>query len=267
MSQTSLLMSAWKARNRLYEDLFGPVAYTLPKGNVAPVTPNSQFTRIGGADQQQIDGSNFTVGMSPEPLSGSGNLVYNSEMTSVRITIMAYAPNETRPYWMYVTSGLSNPWFQDEAGDVSGFGCELMVKSNKDGRWPLKLLRRLCQYILSYSGTLSPGVIVNMAAPLTENKPGNLNNIFVWYADEAPDCLYQLPSGVFGMFCTVGITEDECQFAESINEYGCWSIQQVLRQTGVGQITDPNRSSVMNQENIGGILQSVRSYADNFRPT
>jgi hypothetical protein len=94
-----------------------------------------------------------------------------------------------------------------------------------------------------------------------------LNNTFVWYADEAPECWYQLPSGGFGLFCTVGITEDECQFAESAGEYACWSIQEVLRKTGIGQVTDPARGSVMNNDDIKGILNSVRNYADNFRLT
>src|SRR6185437_10194532 len=95
---------------------------------------------------------------------------------------------------------------------------------------------------------------------------GDLNNLVVWYADEAPDCLYQLPSGVFGVFCTIGITEDECKFAESIDEYGPWSIQQVLRNAGLGQVTDPQRKSVMDRKDIKSILESVRNYAENFRP-
>jgi Suppressor of fused protein (SUFU) len=248
-SESALLFNAWKARNKLYEELFGSFTYSLPKGNRAPVVPEPGSGRESDSPSEPGEAAVFT-----------------SQMSTQKITVLAYAPNEQRSHWLYVTSGLSNPWFQEEAGEVSGFGCELMVKSAVAARWPLRLLRRLSYYILSYSGTLSPGVILNMQTPLAVRADGGLNNIFVWYADEAPDCLYQLPSGVFGMFCTVGITEDECQFAESIDEYGCWSIQQVLRHAGLGQITDPQRSSVMTREDIGGILQSVRNYADNFRP-
>jgi hypothetical protein len=245
----SLLRAAWKARNDLYLDLFGPHAYSLPKGNELPSPPEPSF-------QQD---------MNPTAKEGEAMLTFKSDMASQRIPILAYAPNEQRDYWMYVTNGLSNPWFQEEPGEVSGFGCELIVKSQKDGRWPARLLRRLSYYILSYTGTLSPGVILSMKTPLAKQAEATVNNLFVWYADEAPDCVYQLPSGAFGLFCTVGITEDECVFAESIQEYGCWSIQQVLRQTGVGQLTYPHRGTVMKSENIGGILESVRSYADNFR--
>lgn len=241
----SLLVSAWKARNALYENLFGAYSYSLPKRHLPPSQPEPGTTN----SSENASGANFI-----------------SSMSAQRITVLAYEPTETRPYWMYITSGLSNPWFKEAPEEVSGFGCELIVKSKNNGRWPIKLLRRMCYYILSFSGTLSPGVIVNMATPIAATRAGDINNMFVWYADEAPDCLYQLPSGAFGIFCTVGITEDECQFAESINEYGCWCIQQVLRQVGIGQVTNPDRNSVMKAENIGSVLQSVRNYADNFRP-
>ncbi|HEY9790614.1 MAG TPA: suppressor of fused domain protein [Candidatus Obscuribacterales bacterium] len=247
---TNLLFSAWKARNRVYEELFGQPAYALPKGNVPPTNPEPGIGRVDGSADNEADTTT----------------TFKSQMTDVKITVLAYAPTESRPHWIYITSGLSNPWFAEEPNEVSGFGCELMVKSNKDARWAVRLLRRLCYYILSYSGTLSPGVILNMPIPLGSGGTGDLNNLVVWYADEAPDCLYQLPSGVFGVFCTIGITEDECKFAESIDEYGPWSIQQVLRNAGLGQVTDPQRKSVMDRKDIKSILESVRNYAENFRP-
>jgi hypothetical protein len=240
-----LMVSAWKARNALYEELFGQYSYSLPKRHLPPSPPEPGSGSAGGSDQQGFS--------------------FSSSMSAQRITVLAYAPTENRPYWMYITCGLSNPWFKETPDDVSGFGCELIVKSRNNGRWPIKLLRRMCYYILSFTGTLSPGVIVNMATPLASHQAGELNNMFVWYADEAPDCLYHLPSGAFGIFCAVGITEDECTFAESVNDYGCWAIQQVLRQMGHGQLTNPDRRSVMQSENINSVLQSVRSYADNFR--
>ncbi len=248
MTQTGnekFLADAWRTRDALYQELFGPHTYCLPKLYAPPAAPAPGFALA-------VDG---------HPSEGT----FASAMSQQKITVLSYAPAENRPYWMYLTAGLSNPWFQDHPDEVSGFGCELMIKCNKDSRWPVRMLKRLSYYILSYSGTLSPGVILSMESPLTVNNKASLNNIFVWYADEAPDCWYQLPSGGFGIFCTIGITEDECRFAESIDEYGTWCIQQVLRQTGTAQVTDPERSSVMEKEGIGSILQSVRAYAENFR--
>lgn len=245
-----LMTSAWRARNKIYEELFGAYVYTLPKKYSPPGEPEPGFRRLS-------EGS--------DPDSQPGQMIFSSAMTGQRISVLAYGPRIDRPHWTYVTAGLSNPWFQEEASDVSGYGCELVVKSATDARWPIRLLRRLAYYILSYSGTLSPGVILNMKEPIGATRAAQLNNIFVWYVDEAPDCLYDLPSGAFGLFSVIGITEDECKYAESVEDYGTFCIQQVLRQNGLGQLTDPARASVMQQENIDSILKSVKTYVENFR--
>jgi hypothetical protein len=108
-------------------------------------------------------------------------------------------------------------------------------------------------------------VRIALNAPILPNSDSEIRNLFVWYADEAPDCWYQLPSGGFGLFTAVGITDDELEFAESIEEYGTWCIQEVLRKTGIGQISDPYRASVMTTQNIEEILKNVKNFSDNFR--
>jgi len=246
-----LLKRAWKARNELYQELFGDYSYVLPKDYSAPKSEVPGFKRPLAVESEN-EGPAAAAPPEPSP--------------DEEITVLAYAPNETRPYWMYLTAGLSSPWFQDKPQEVSGFGCELMLKSAKDARWAVRLLRRLAYYIHSYSGTLSPGVILSMEkGAMHPGSESDTNNIFCWYADEAVDAWYDLPSGGFGIFVTVGITEDECRYAESIEEYGVWCIQQVLRRTGIFQVTDPTRPTVMNREGIDEILDSVRAYAENFR--
>lgn len=308
----ALLLKAWKARNVLYEDLFGIHVFSLPKRYTPPSGSSIDFRNNDSREPVAGDLENFsaTDAVNPEAPLDSGlpgnchataaatsgqkaadetnashavgeqsaadmqrirELIAsfsNPQINSKSVTVLVYEPSESRPYWLYITAGLSNPWYQDEPSDVSGFGCELMIKTRKPARWPIRLLRHLAFYLFSYSGTLSPGVILNLKEPISGGVAGStpLDNLFIWYADEAPDCWYQLPSGGFGVFCVVGIAEDECRFAESINEYGTWCIQQVLRQTGIGQITDPQRQSVMHRDGIGGVLSSVRMYAENFRP-
>ena len=169
------------------------------------------------------------------------------------------------PDWTYVTAGLCSPWLQQEPDEVSGFGCELMIKSRTDAPWAAQILRSMAFYIFNHAGTISPGVRIALHAPIAPNTDSKIRNLFVWYADEAPDCWYQLPSGGFGLFTAVGITDDELAFAESVDEYGTWCIQEVLRKLGVGQISDPTRDSVMQRDDIGAILTSVKSFSDNFR--
>jgi hypothetical protein len=244
-----LMQKAWRTRNKLYEELFGTPAFILPKNYECPSEPQPSFSDAGDISQL-----------------GEKIAAFTSIMTEQPIYVLAYAPTDARPYWLYVTSGLSNPWFQEEPDQVSGFGCELMIKAPRSSRWPIKMLRRLAHFILSYSGTLSPGVILGMPGPINPGKDADLNNIFIWYADEAPDAWYEMESGGFGIFCAVGISEKECRFAEQTGEYGTWCIQEVLRRTGSGQVTDPARTCVMYTPNIGNVLDSVRAYADNFRP-
>ncbi len=168
---------------------------------------------------------------------------------------------------MHITSGLSNPWYQKRAAEVSGFGCEIMLKTPDKARWSRRLLSTLALYVFNYGGTLSPGVRVSLNAPLASRrtKHSALDKVLLWYADEAADAWYELPSGGFGIFLAQGITTDENEFAESIADYGTWGIQAVLKQTGIGQITDPARRSVMAYESTGPILENVRQYVRNFR--
>ena len=240
-SPNDLLKRAWHAREVLYKELFGPHKCSLPKKFEPPV------------DTRTVDIT------SPSELTNA----FGKTLSEKEIPILVHEPNEIHPYWTYVTSGLTNPWF-GQSEDVSGFGCELVLKTTKPGIWAFKLLRRLVYYIVSYSGTLSPGIMLQMDAQLFPQDKSDIKGIIVWYVDEAPDCIYQLPSGSFGIFSVVGITSDECEFIESIGDYGCWCIQQIMREEGHGQLTEPERKSVMTGQDIAAKVSSMRSYLENF---
>jgi hypothetical protein len=241
MSKTSqLLLEAWEARNDLYRMLFGEYTSSSPEKYAPPKVPTT-------------DPSGVTES------GGSGDPGDEDQ----RLTILTYAPDPQRPYWLYVTSGLSNPWYQEEPDEVSGFGYELLMKAPMQAEWPAQVLRTMAFYIFNHAAQLSPGMRVALNGPVSVHTPSDLVNLFIWYADEAPDAWYQLPSGGFGVFSAIGITDDECDFAERVTA-GTWCIQEVLRQLGFGQITDPNRKSVMQRDDVGPIIQTVTMYAANF---
>lgn len=242
-TQRKLCIDAWQARDSLFQGLFGNYAHVWPDNYAPPklTLPTSQTKADSG---------------------GSGDPGGQDQ----RLAILAYSPDPLRPYWSYVTCGLSTPWYQEKPLEVSGFGLEIVLKTPTAALWPQQLLCSMAFYLFNHAGTFSPGVRIALNSPSTVHLTDSaLQNIFIWYADEAPDCWYQLPSGGFGVFAAIGITADELRFAESVEQYGTWCIQEVLRQTGIGQITDPTRKSVMTYHNINNILQSVKSYADNFR--
>ncbi len=248
LAQRRLLINSWNARAELYKQLFGEYSYVTPS-HYSP--PKSEIVE----KKPKSDKLNSTdTGDPGDPDSEEHHLA-----------VLAYGPDPLRPCWTYVTAGLSTPWLQKEPEEVSAFGCELIIKTAVDAQWPAQILRSMAFYIFNHAGTISPGVRIGLNAPIAVNTESKLRNVFIWYADEAPDCWYQLPSGGFGLFCAVGITDDELKYAESIQEYGTWCIQEVLRQTGYGQISDPHRDSVMGRENIGVVLDNVKLFADNFR--
>jgi hypothetical protein len=249
IAQRELLISAWKARDELYKELFGDYSYVTPSN----YGPPPEDIRLSDAEAYRASNDTGDPGLPP--------------LDEQHLAVLAYAPDPLRPYWTYVTAGLCSPWVQDAPDEVSGFGCELMIKSSVDAKWPAQILRSMAYYIFNHAGTLSPGVRIALNAPIDPATDSRLRNVFIWYADEAPDCWYALPSGGFGLFITVGITDDELRFAESVNEYGTWCVQALLTRVGYGQITDPQRVSAMTHAESKQIIESVRAFAENFRMT
>ncbi|MFX5340222.1 hypothetical protein ABTD27_19665, partial [Acinetobacter baumannii] len=68
-------------------------------------------------------------------------------------------------------------------------------------------------------------------------------------------------------FVAIGITDDELKYCESVEEYGTWCIQEVLRYAGSGQVTDPKRESITTLPNINEVLTNLRNFSENFRQT
>ena len=235
------LKRAWHERDRLYHELFGVHKYSLPKRYEAP-----DDVETGDVE-------------TPAEIAA----IAGKSLTEKDISILAYEATEERPYWIFATSGLSNPWF-GQSDEASGFACELVLKTRTPGRWVIRLLRRLIYYIVSYSGTLSPGVSLMFDAPLFSSGKSDLGGIVVWYVDEAAECIYQLNSGQFGIFSVIGITSDEGEFIETVDQYGCWCIQQILKEAGYDQLTEPDRKSMIKDAEFGKKVNSLRNYLENF---
>jgi hypothetical protein len=250
IASRGLMIESWKARDEIYENLFGKYTTVTPENYAPPAQLSSS---------------------SKKKKKGSGNIWLDTadpgdpNAESQHLAILGYGPDPLRPYWTYLTAGLCTPWVQDQPEEVSGFGCELMIKSPIEASWPAQILRSMAFYIFNHVGTLSPGVRIGLNSPIVVGSESKLRNLLIWYADEAPDCWYILPSGGFGIFNAIGITDDELKYAESIDEYGTWCMQQLLRQTGSGQVTDPTRKSVMDHPNIDEMISSVNAFAHRFK--
>ncbi|MBX9670174.1 MAG: suppressor of fused domain protein [Candidatus Obscuribacterales bacterium] len=242
-----LLNSAWRARDLIYQKLFGKPAYVTPPNYRPPSVEVPE--NFGKKDSESMD------------TSDPGDPTLEEQ----HLAVLAYGPDPLSPCWKYVTAGLASPWVQYEPLQVSGFGVELMVKSPVDAPWAAQFLRTLSFYIFNHAGTLQQGVRLALNAPINPATDSKLRNAFVWYPDEAPDTLYELPSGLFTILLAVGMTDDERKFADSVEEYGTWCVQALLRQAGYGQVTDPNRECAMKKDNIHAIVANVRNFCETFR--
>ena len=55
-------------------------------------------------------------------------------------------PNEKRDTWVYVTSGMSNPWETDDVKKYSGLGMEFLLESKDGGDWGITTLHEMMAY-------------------------------------------------------------------------------------------------------------------------
>jgi len=247
-ARRSLIVDAWEARSEIYHQMFGAPSYSDPSRWAPPPRELPANYKPNNSKMMSLDTSEPSI-----------------QADEQQLAILAYGPDPLRPFWTYVTAGLSTPWLQYGHQEVSGFGIELMVKSPIEAKWPAQLLRTMAFYVFNHAGVLSPGKRVSLNGPVDPYSDSQIKHAVVWYADEAPEAWYLLPSGGFGIFNVLGITDDEMDFADSIKDYGTWCIQQAVKNIGHGQVTDPKRASIMKHENINAVLGGVRTFADTFR--
>src|SRR5262249_4002472 len=114
IAQRKFLIESWNARDELYKQIFGQYSYVSPSNYVPP----SENVKFDERDPNTVNGG------SGDPGDPDGE--------EMHLGILAYGPDPLRPYWTYVTAGLCTPWLQKEPDEVSGFGCELMIKSPVD---------------------------------------------------------------------------------------------------------------------------------------
>jgi len=62
--------------------------------------------------------------------------------------VFKFFPTDTRQSWLYVTSGLSNAWFDETPSPdaTSGFGCEFVLETPEDAVWPIQRLHQVMVY-------------------------------------------------------------------------------------------------------------------------
>jgi hypothetical protein len=166
--------------------------------------------------------------------------------------VIEFAPTPTRPSWLYVTSGHSNPWDDEpehyDVANASGAGVELTFATSEQGDWAIRVLQSLLAYDLLLRVGRFPGgkpLVPGSRVPLGGSMNGRaeclLRNIVVTEAEGFADS-FQLPSGQAQFFGTTAITDAELAEARQTSSA---ELVARLRAAGYHPVNIPARPSLI----------------------
>ena len=153
------------------------------------------------------------------------------------------SPNEKRNTWLYISSGMSNPWDAEEKEEYSGLGVEFVLETEKDELWAIPLVQSLVAFnILLSVGKYGEKPLLQLWARIPQPIKPNISHLVLGMPVNLPGT-FELVSGKVDLLQIVGITNEE--FIEA-KKLGTPAICELLKVNGVYPITDPNRESAIN---------------------
>ena len=163
--------------------------------------------------------------------------------------VFEFRPTTTRSSWLYVTSGMSNAWEDDEPhpDGPSGFGCEFVLETTKQGDWAILRLQHLMAFQIllehgRYPGRdpVSPYDRIPLREPITVEASDLRWLILAPPVSFAPR--FALASGWVELYEVFGATEEEAVYAR---EQGGDKLVELLTRAGGFPVTDPRRKSAV----------------------
>lgn len=211
--------TVWKQREEeVYPALFGPMS-----GNIHTLSER-WFVAMGF---KEVDPRWLTHGVLESP------------------------PNDRRDNWLYITSGLSNPWGVDPAeikpNEYSGLGFEFFIQTARPQRWAVEVLSSVMAMQILVAQELVAGELIEPfdRVPLGRRIDGSAQSAIRNLLIVPPEHIAaqgRLDSGVFDLLLCVGITDAEMQFARAQDGPG---LQKLLLHHGCLPVTDATRISVV----------------------
>lgn len=170
------------------------------------------------------------------------------EMHSPGLAFLRYPPAADRPYWLYVTHGLSQPMEESEfeegrRGGDSGYGLEYALATREEEAWPLRLLEIVIAYVLSGDGRW---VLTHHRVPAPDLMSEGRGGALLALLEPGYETKFQLLSGTMHIVHLVGITAGELAAAKG-HEQGSAILECALRSAGQGVVTDRGRQSITSQ--------------------
>lgn len=216
----SSLKEVWEEREQqIYPKWFGPESR-----GIFTLTP-SIFSQLG---QTEVDPCWLSIG------------------------VFEFAPTESRPTWIYVSSGISNPWETDpkdySTEGYSEIGTELVLEAPDQADWAIAVLQRLVAFDLLIAWglrgdvpTFDYGHRVPLNAPISLTEDSILSNVIAW-KPEHYEASFVVPSGRVDFIHFAGISDDELAYAK---EHGSDRLAEMMIEHGVFPVSDPKRSSIL----------------------
>ena len=206
----SLLEDAWEEREEVvYPEVFGdtgPGIYPLSNG---------VFEQL---DAQSVDPRWLTHGVFQSP------------------------PNDTRNTWVYVTSGMSNPWESDEPQEYSGFGVEFVLETEQASTWAINMLHTLMAYnLMLASGQMGEPALLDYGDRIPFALSDDITAMVIAPPFQLPENI-EIKSGRVDFLQIVGVTEAELTHAQETSSEAL--IEMLIEETG-GLITAKQRKSVV----------------------
>lgn len=164
---------------------------------------------------------------------------------------MVFGPKSDRADYLYISMGPSQP----EAPGRQGFPWEFALRSRENALWPRHVLYDLLTYWLTEPRKVSLGLHLpfvffrnregSLCAGVGDPSPeldmvGSIRGLFLW--EDQSRVRFHTASGDFGLLAAVAITEDEDRLAQETTPP---HLLLLLKEMGVGQLSDPHRQSVM----------------------
>lgn len=167
----------------------------------------------------------------------------------LHIGVFECPPTAGRPHWVYVSSGLSNPWDEepDEDEEWTGLGRELLLECQQQSPWALAMVRRFAAYqMLLAAGhfgdqePLDAWDRMSVGGPI-DGEHSALSAIIMVPSEHFPE-EYQLVSGKFAFLQMIGLTAAELAHGRA---HDFEDLLQALGEQGAAPLVDAARDSIV----------------------
>lgn len=151
------------------------------------------------------------------------------------------APNAGRQTWLYVTSGMSNPWEEATPEEYSGLGMELVLETAEETPWAIPLLQSLLAFnLLLAAGRFGDQPILGHGDRIPQRVEPNIAGFILWSPTHFAET-FELVSGRVDLIEAIGITAAELDYAKT---HGSASLCGHLLAHGALPVTEASRSDV-----------------------